>query len=202
MWAIILGKLMRVTKWRGTKPFRFGKESSICDVCHRRAYAAKRNIAEVNCERVFFVTSVTAKRQPFFRLEATARLLIETIAFYRDAGKYLLHEFVVMPDHLHLLLAPADEIALERAIQFIKGGFSFRLKSRWAVWQDGFTNHRVRDLMDYEIHREYIRMNPVRARLVGRAEEYPYCSAAGVLGLDALPQGLKPRSSDLALTRP
>jgi putative transposase len=39
-----------------------------------------------------------------------------------------------MPDHLHLLITPAAEISLERAMQFIKGGFSFRLKSQDAVW--------------------------------------------------------------------
>ena len=156
----------------------------------------------MNCERVFFITTVTAKREPLFRRDATARLLIETIVHYRDAGKYLLYEFVVMPDHLHLLITPADEIALERAMQFIKGGFSFRLKSRWLVWQESFTNHRVRDLGDLENHREYIRMNPVRAGLVERCEDYPYCSAAGVVALDAVPQGLKPRFCDFAVTRP
>lgn len=137
---------------------------------------------------------------PIFRREATARLLIETIAHYRDQGKFLLHEFVIMPDHFHALLTPAAEISLERAMQFIKGGFSFRLKSKGAVWQASFTNHRVRDARDLEQHREYIWMNPVRARLVERAEEYPYGSAAGVLRMDAVPQGLNPHSLP-ALTR-
>jgi hypothetical protein len=52
----------------------------------------------------------------------------------------------------------------------------------------------VRDLDDYEQHREYIWMNPVRARLVERAEAYPYSSAAGRAPVDPVPQGLKPRS--------
>ena len=146
----------------------------------------------MDSDRIFFVTTVTAQRRPIFRRETTARLLIETLAHYRDARKFLLHEFVVMPDHIHVLLTPAEEISLERAMQFIKGGFSYRLKSRPPVWQASFTNHRIRDLEDYEHHREYIRMNPVRARLVERAEEYPYSSAAGVLRMDPVPPGLKP----------
>ena len=149
----------------------------------------------MDSDRVFFVTTVTAQRRPIFRREATANLLIETLAHYRNERKFLLHEFVVMPDHIHVLLTPATEISLERAVQFIKGGFSFRMRERGSIWQASFTNHRVRDFEDYEQHREYIRMNPVRARLAARAEGYPFSSAAGAMPLDPVPQGLKPRSS-------
>ena len=142
--------------------------------------------------RVFFVTTITAGRLPIFRGETTARLLMDTLVHYREQGKFLLHEFVIMPDHIHALLTPAPDISLERAMQFIKGGFSYRLKFRGPVWQQSFTNHRVRDSRDYENHRGYIRMNPVRARLAERPEEYPYSSAAGVIRLDPAALGLKP----------
>jgi len=154
----------------------------------------------MDLERTFFVTTITAQRRPIFRAETTANLLIETLAHYREQRKFLLHEFVIMPDHVHALLTPAPEISLERAMQFIKGGFSYRLKSRPPVWQASFTNHRIRDFEDYERHREYIRMNPVRARLASRPEAYPYSSASGRMPLDPLPQGLKPCDEE-ALTR-
>ncbi len=155
----------------------------------------------MDSDRVFFVTTVTAHRQPIFRREATARLLIDTLAHYRDERKFLLHEFVIMPDHVHALLTPATEISLERVMQFIKGGFSYRLKSRPPVWQASFSNHRIRDLADYENHREYIRVNPVRAKLAATAEAYPYSSAAGVMRVDPVPRGLKPGVLKQALTR-
>lgn len=155
----------------------------------------------MDSDRVFFVTSVTIQRLPIFRREANAKLLIDTLAHYRDEGKFLLYEFVIMPDHIHVLLMPAEEISLERAMQFIKGGFSFRMKDRGSMWQPSFTNHRIRDWDDYERHREYIRMNPVRARLARRPEEYPYSSAAGVLRIDPVPQGLKPCGYEEARTR-
>jgi len=148
----------------------------------------------MDSDRIFFVTTVTAQRRPIFRREATANLMIETLAHYRDEREFLLHEFVIMPDHFHALLTPAPEISLERAMQFLNGGFSYRLKSHPPVWQASFTNHRVRDFEDYEQHREYIRMNPVRARLAERPELYAYSSAAGVMRLDPVPQGLKPCS--------
>ena len=155
----------------------------------------------MDSDRIFFITTVTAQRRPIFRRETIANLLVETLAHYRDERRFLLHEFVIMPDHIHALLTPAPEISLERAMQFIKAGFSFRMKERGSIWQASFTNHHVHDLEDYEHHREYIWMNPVRARLVKRPQEYTCSSAAERMRLDPVPQGLKPRSS-LILTRP
>lgn len=151
----------------------------------------------MDSQRTFFVTTITWQRLPIFRVEARARLLIEVMAGYRDQGKYLLHEFVVMPDHLHLLLTPADEISLERAVQFLKGGYSYQLRKveKIQVWQESFTNHRIRDAEDFERHSEYVRMNPVRARLVRDAAAYASSSASSAIRLDAMPQGLKPRFS-------
>ena len=130
-------------------------------------------------ERTFFVTTITWQRISLFRNPQRADLMMDVLEHYRDQKKYELHEFAIMPDHLHLLLTPATDISLERAVQLIKGGFSYRLgkSKRGSVWQESFTNHRIRDDQDYERHAEYIRMNPVRARLVESPELYPYSSA-------------------------
>jgi putative transposase len=148
----------------------------------------------MDSERTFFVTTVTWQRVPIFRVEARARLLIEVLLGYRDQGKYLLHEFVVMPDHIHLLLTPAPEISVEKAMQFVKGGYSYRLRKtdKIQVWQESFTNHRIRDAEDYERHCDYIRLNPVRARLVRVAADYFFSSANAGYRMDGVPRGLKP----------
>ena len=145
-------------------------------------------------QRTFFITTVAWQRLPIFRVEARARLLIEVLLDYRYQGKYLLHEFVVMPDHIHVLLTPAVEISLERSVQFIKGGYSYRLRKeeKIQVWQESFTNHRIRDVEDYERHCEYVRLNPVRAGLAQGAMAYPFSSGNQGFPLDAMPQGLKP----------
>ena len=106
--------------------------------------------------------------------------MMDVLLHYREQMRNILHEFVIMPDHLHLLLTPEADISLKRALQLIKGGFSYRLREakRGLVWQESFTNHRIRDEHDYERHARYIRMNPVRARLVERPEMYPYSSAS------------------------
>jgi putative transposase len=47
------------------------------------------------------------ERKSLFQVEKIARPFIEVLLGYRTQGKYLLHEFVVMPDHIHLILTPA-----------------------------------------------------------------------------------------------
>ena len=71
----------------------------------------------------FFVTSATYNRRRLFQVAANADLFLETLRQYRREGHYKLHAFVVMPDHIHLLLTPRG-ITIERAVGFIKGGFS------------------------------------------------------------------------------
>jgi len=146
--------------------------------------------------RTFFVTSVTSGRASIFQSARLAGLLIEVLKENRDRARLLLHEFVVMPDHFHILLTPEERAPLEKAVQFIKGGFSFRAKKeldfRGEVWQPSFTNHRIRDAQDYAQHRLYIRENPVRRFLVERAEMYPYSSAFPGAEVDPKPPWLKP----------
>ena len=110
--------------------------------------------------------------------------------------RLLLHEFVIMPNHFHLLLTPAAEIPLEKALQFIKGGFSYRAKREihfaCEIWQASFVNHRIRDAEDYKHHHTYIWENPVRAGLCERPELFAWSSASLGMELDAPPPGLKP----------
>ena len=124
----------------------------------------------------YFITAPTYNRRRLFQVGATAELLLDTLQHYRREGHYKLHAFVVMPDHIHILLTP-EKIALERALMLIKGGFSRRLASKLPVWQRGFTDRRIRDREDFITHRDYIHNNPVRARLCQLPEDYPYSSA-------------------------
>ncbi len=124
----------------------------------------------------YFVTSVTWNRRRLFQVEQTAQLFLQTLQHYRHEGNYKLHAFVVMPDHIHLLLTPQN-ITLERAMMLIKGGFSHRLQATLPIWQRGFTDHRIRNRADFETHRSYIHQNPVRARLCQLPEDYPHSSA-------------------------
>jgi putative transposase len=104
--------------------------------------------------RTFFITSVANGRRPILRADPMARLLIDLLQDNRAKGRFLLHEFVIMPDHFHSILTPAGDVSLEKAVQYIKGGFSFRAKRElrypFLIWQESFTDHRIRDDEDYQ----------------------------------------------------
>jgi REP-associated tyrosine transposase len=143
----------------------------------------------------YFVTTKTWQGRSVFQVSENAEILIESIIRYRDAGSYLLHEFVVMPNHLHLILTPAEDTTLEKTMQLIKGGSSHaihhRRESKLQIWQPGFHEESVRDQDDYRRKVEYIRTNPVHAHLVEGPEQWPYGSASGKFKLEAMPERLK-----------
>jgi putative transposase len=141
--------------------------------------------------RTFFVTAVTWSRRPLFRSERMTLLFLDVCEDNRHKGRFKIHEFVLMPDHFHLLITPDFKISLEKAVQFIKGGFSYRAKKEFGsnleIWQPSFTEHRVHDAGDYLYHQTYIHENPVRAGLAGKPEDYPYSSAKRKDFLDPMP---------------
>jgi len=140
--------------------------------------------------RTYFITSATASRRRLFQVDQNALLLIEILQEQRKKNRIQLHAFVVMPDHIHLLLTPSPEISLEKAMQYIKGTFSFRLRSKLDVWERSFTNHRVTDKHDYATHLTYIHQNPIRANLTTQPELYPHSSANPTHPSDSSPTHL------------
>ncbi len=128
--------------------------------------------------RTYLVTAVTAQRRSLFQVTATAELLEQTILDYRSQGKFLLHAFVIMPDHFHALITPAPDVSLEKALQFIKGGFSFRLKSKLDVWMRSFNESQIMSEEKFMSCVRYIEENPVRRGLVATPQAYPFSSAA------------------------
>jgi putative transposase len=155
-----------------------------------------------NNAQTYMVTSSTWGRRALFRNERWARLLTDTLSHYRGSA-YLLHEFVIMPDHIHVLITPLT--SLEKAVQFIKGGFSYRAKKELAsnmeIWQKGFSDHRIRDANDYTLHVSYIHQNPVKELVCQSPEQFPYSSAHLGFELDPAPQGLKPESIEPVTAR-
>jgi putative transposase len=92
--------------------------------------------------RVFFVTTTTSMARRLLQSEGNAMLLIDVLRANVATGKFQMHDFVIMPDHLHLLLSLPCDVSVEKAMQLIKGGFSYRLKREFGfqgeVWQRGF----------------------------------------------------------------
>jgi len=164
----------------------------------------------------YFVTTDTWQRRPLFQNAEIATIVEERIFHYRDAGYFLVHRYVLMPDHLHIVvLTPTVSTSLEKAVQLIKGGSSHeigRLRGmRFPVWHQGFTEHQIRDQRDFDSHSRYVDENAVKAHLALTPAQYPYGSASGRFALDPWPvasgakapkfqasltAGLKPRPSE------
>lgn len=139
----------------------------------------------------YFVTTKCWQGRCVFNVAENAEIFLEALFHYRKTGAYLLHEFVVMPDHVHLLLTPGAATSLEKAVQFIKGGSSHRVHTQrqhtGEIWQIGFYDSTIRDNADWNAKVGYIRMNPVRAGLVASADDWMYSSASGRFSVDPVP---------------
>jgi putative transposase len=80
--------------------------------------------------RSYFVTAKCWQSRAVFQVPENAETLIEVLLRYRENSAYLLHEFVVMPDHFHLRIKPSTTTRLEESVQLIKGGSSFEIHKR------------------------------------------------------------------------
>jgi putative transposase len=140
--------------------------------------------------RTYFITSVTANRRRLFQVEQNATLFLDILQEQRTKKRIQLHAFVIMPDHIHLLLTRAPDVSLEKAMQYIKGNFSFRLKSKLDVWQPGYDSRRIIDTNDYTTHQTYIHQNPIRANLASEPSLYPHSSANPTHQSDSAPTHL------------
>ncbi len=133
-----------------------------------------------------YVTTAPQNRRPIFEITRVAELFIDTLLHYRTLGLYKLHAYVVMPDHVHLLLTP-QSITLDQAVALIKNGFAYRLDTELPVWQEGYTGYSVANNHDLEIVRAHLHQLPVRASLAAAPELYPHSSAHRQAPIAAMP---------------
>lgn len=138
-------------------------------------------------QSTYAITISTFQQHRHFQRTAHAELFIAILFRYRDAGKFKLHAFAVMPDHVHILITPAIDQSTSRCIQLIKGGYSHAVRelSFSEIWKSGYHEHRIRDIDDLRNQALYIADNPSRK---GYAE-YPhvYTTAAHLPRIDPLP---------------
>jgi putative transposase len=137
---------------------------------------------------VYFVTTDTWQRHDLFINTALANIVVEQIVNCRDRGFYKLYAFVVMPNHLHVLLTPCGATTIEKVMLMIKGGSSHRMgresPQRFPIWNEGFHDRWLRDAGEYQGTKSYVEQNPVEAKLVQKADEYLFSSASGKYSLD------------------
>jgi REP element-mobilizing transposase RayT len=146
----------------------------------------------------FFVSTNTQGFRRLLQTERSANLFIEVLYHYRAEAQYLLHEFVVMPDHVHLILSPQEAVTIEKSMQLIKGGSLFgprRLSDgkRWFGTGVSMTDACVTELSTPVL---VSTCSTIRSKRIyaPRREDWPYSSVSGKFVLDEIPQRLKPLS--------
>ncbi len=128
-------------------------------------------------DRTYFVTICVQNRQRIFTDRKIAALAQGELKSFRDRGWFWLYVFVVMPDHIHMLIRLRDESrTLGRVIATLKSAIQFRSRRAGIdfKWQYNFYEHVVRLEEPIDQIIGYILRNPERAGLVKQGEDYPF----------------------------
>jgi putative transposase len=114
----------------------------------------------------------------YLRIPEIAGMVVDAIHF-RELRQYQLHNYVVMPNHVHLLMTPLVEVS--KVMQSLKRftareGNSILGLTGQPFWQDESYDRLVRDDREFEKIAAYIEKNPVRAGLAATPGEFRWSS--------------------------
>jgi putative transposase len=115
-----------------------------------------------------------------------AACVISAINRGTELGFFILHAFVVMPNHVHILLDPQIPIPrITKGIKLTSAISANTLLSRTGspFWQDESFDHWIRNSSQFERIKSYIELNPVKAGLVAKPEDWPWSSASSGTGI-------------------
>ena len=141
------------------------------------------------------------KQQPFLSKPRACRWCLQALQLGRDKGMYDLWAYVIMPEHMHVVLLPRDDVSISQVLTTIKQSSSKRALN-WVkrntpafldrmadIQPNGARHHRfwlrgggydrnLRTVEDVHEKIRYIHANPVRRGLVARPEDWPWSSCA------------------------
>ncbi len=131
--------------------------------------------------QVYFITTVTHAREPLFRDFLHARRAIGELRRLNDCAMVTSLAWVVMPDHLHWLLALGHGHSISIVAKMLKGRTTAAINRdcarREPVWQRAFFDRALRHDEDAAKVARYIVGNPLRAGLVTKLGDYPHWDA-------------------------
>lgn len=137
--------------------------------------------------QVYLLTTVTYQRQAIFSDFYLGRIVVQSMRQQHQLQKVNSLAFVVMPDHLHWLLALQNGYSLSKVMQQVKGGSAFQIQkirrerglldTNESLWQHGYYDHALRKEEDLQKFARYIVANPLRAGIVDKIADYPLWDA-------------------------
>ena len=123
---------------------------------------------------IYFITTRLKERERLFT-ESEAEIVKETIFDLVSRKEFEVYAYVIMPDHLHILVKPI-RCGISKAMQLLKGGSSRQI-NKGNLWQQGFFDFTVLTEQKFKEKFNYIHYNPVKWGLVEKAENYKFSSA-------------------------
>jgi putative transposase len=129
---------------------------------------------------IVLLTITTEKREPWLANEIAHKLLRETL---KESTAWLVGDYLLMPDHLHLFCAPRDlEFSIEAWIKYWKREFALKQKRLAGTlappaeckFQSRGWHHRLRNGKNYSEKWIYVQENPIRKGLVKRIDDWPF----------------------------
>ena len=134
----------------------------------------------LEADQCYFITTSTYRRRPLFADPRLCRILECNLKFYRDRMKFGLHGYVIMPDHMHLLITPRQPATISDIMRNFKSYAAKEMRRFLAttgpVWQSRFHDRVIRGEAQFHLALSYIHLNPVRAALVQSATGYEFSS--------------------------
>ena len=125
---------------------------------------------------LYFVTICTYERKAILN-DPDIRQVFCDYARHAETRQCAIGRYVIMPDHIHLFVRIGGDLSLSQFVRLLKQRLTFCLNRKTVkgpYWQPGFFDHLLRNVESYSQKWEYVRQNPVRAKLVANPEEWSY----------------------------
>jgi putative transposase len=130
-----------------------------------------------NLGHLHFITFSCHHRLPYLETSNPKEILEQVIERTRSTHNFLLYAYVLMPEHIHLLLSEPNAHPLSSTIRVIKGESSKLLKGkRTQFWQPRYYDFNVFTTRKFTEKIRYIHRNPVTRGLVSKPEDYSWSS--------------------------
>ncbi len=149
---------------------------------------------------IYYITTISYNRLPIFTRPSFIIPLLDSLNFYRYQQEFKLLGYVIMPDHIHLIIWPFGRSTVSDIMRDYKTFTSKRIirqarvenirdwltafeqagaetdRSENKVWQDSYWDENVYTERFLRQKLNYVHRNPLRAGLVERPVDYPYSS--------------------------
>jgi putative transposase len=136
-------------------------------------------------DRWFFITCRLLPRRRILTPSEFATLA-HVIHERRAEHGFSLTAWVFLPDHWHAIFYPPHPLTISRVMEVIKGGATKRInrarREAGTLWQPRFFDRALRTVREYHEKVEYIHLNPVKAGLVLRPEDWVWSSVHDYTG--------------------